>query len=281
LTDSKDVSPLKTSNDVTALAQELHQARAACRVVSVPPSSREGGFSLDAAYAVEVELTRLRRDSGRVTVGRKVGYANKAVWRALKLQTLVWASMYDDTVRFAEAGEATLPVAGLYAPRIEPEIVITLKAVPASGEAAAVLEAAEWLALGFEIVDAPFPDWKFQPADFVASFGLHAALVVGPPRRVEAGDVPALVEQLASFKVRLSRDGELVEEGFGKNSLRSPALCVAELASAIAGRPGAEPLRPGELVSTGTLTAAHPIRAGESWRVEPEGLDLAPVTLRT
>jgi 2-keto-4-pentenoate hydratase len=266
--------------DVTALAQELYDARAAGAGVAVPPSAREGGFSLDAAYAVEAELTRLRRAGGRTTVGRKVGYANKAVWRALKLQTLVWANMYDDTVQFAGGGEATLNVAGMHSPRIEPEIVVSLKAVPASADPAAVLEAVEWLALGFEIVDAPFPDWKFQPADFVASFGLHAALVVGEPRRVEAADIPALVEQLASFKVQLSRDGTLVEEGAGKNSLKSPALCVAELAAAIGARPDAEPLRPGELLSTGTLTAAHPIAAGERWAARPDGLDLAPLTLR-
>ena len=39
------------------------------------------------------------RAAGHRTVGRKVGYANKAVWRVLKLETLVWAHMYDDTVR--------------------------------------------------------------------------------------------------------------------------------------------------------------------------------------
>jgi hypothetical protein len=40
------------------------------------------------------------------------------------------------------------------------------------------------------------------------------------------------------------KNGELVEEGSGKNSLRSPALCLAELAAAIAKQPGAEPLGP-------------------------------------
>ena len=34
-----------------------------------------------------------RMHSGR-TVGRKVGYANKALWRAFKLDPLVWAHMY-------------------------------------------------------------------------------------------------------------------------------------------------------------------------------------------
>ena len=124
--------------DISALAQELLEAKESGRGVAVPPSAREGGLTLDAAYAVEAELTRARRDRGRITVGRKVGYANKAVWRALKLQTLVWANMYDTTVRFAERGSTSLSLAGMHAPRLEPEIVVKLKGVPASGDAAAL-----------------------------------------------------------------------------------------------------------------------------------------------
>src|SRR6266498_5584637 len=105
------------------LADELQQARQARRSDVTPPSTRGGPFDLDAAYAVERELSRRRRAEGRTVVGRKVGYANKAVWRALKLDTLVWADMYDDTVRHAAENEATLSLAPLVAPKVEPEIV--------------------------------------------------------------------------------------------------------------------------------------------------------------
>jgi 2-oxo-3-hexenedioate decarboxylase len=266
--------------DPAALARELFDAREAGQPVAVAPTARGDGFDLAAAYAVEAELTRMRRQAGHATVGRKVGYANKAMWRVLKLPTLVWASMYDDTVHYTGAARpASLATAGLRSPRIEPEIVIKLKTAPQSGEAGAVIGAAEWVALGFEIVDCPYPEWKFQPADFVASFGLHAALFVGEPRPVGAEALDVLCDQLAGLKVLLKKNGELVEEGFGKNALRSPALCVGELASALAAQPGQEPLRAGELVSTGTLTNAHPIAAGEQWTVEAEGLDLTGPTL--
>src|ERR1044071_3475232 len=106
-----------------ALADELQQARQARRSDVTPPSARGGAFDLDTAYAVERELSRRRRADGRTVVGRKVGYANKAVWRALKLETLVWADMYDDTVRYADWNDATLDIAAMIAPKIEPEIV--------------------------------------------------------------------------------------------------------------------------------------------------------------
>ena len=84
--------------DTIALAKEFLSAYTTGAPVAVPPSARFETFDLNSAYAVEAEFARLRSQSGRQVVGRKVGYASKAVWRVLKLETLVWAHMYDDTV---------------------------------------------------------------------------------------------------------------------------------------------------------------------------------------
>ena len=139
-------------------------------------SSREPGFDLPAAYAIEAELVRRRRAGGSTTVGRKVGFANKAMWRVLKLDTLVWAHMYDDTVIYA-GKSASLSLGRMVAPKIEPRSCSSFarRSTRSISDAAAILGSVEWLALGFEIVDSVFADWKFQPADFVAAFGLHAA----------------------------------------------------------------------------------------------------------
>ena len=268
--------------DINALADELTNAYATTTILPVPLSSREAGLDLATAYAIEAELARRRRAGGHQTVGRKVGFANKAMWRVLKLDTLVWAHLYDHTV--IQAGKsASLSLGRMVAPKIEPEIVFKLRAPvdTANLDAAAVLGSVEWLALGFEIVDCVFADWKFQPVDFVAAYGLHAALVVAAPRPVTADNIPSLVEQLAQFKVRLSRNGEQVAEGSGRNSLRSPALCLGELASAISKRSPEEPLAGGELVSSGSLTEAPPIVPGETWTVTLEGIELSDLTLTT
>jgi len=65
-------------SEVGALAQELLRAFETGQMVSVPPSERPG-FNLDLAYEVEGVLRRSREAEGRRTVGRKVGYANKAM----------------------------------------------------------------------------------------------------------------------------------------------------------------------------------------------------------
>ncbi len=222
------------------------------------------GFDLDAAYAMEAEIKRLREAAGHPVVGRKVGFANKALWRIMKLETIVWAHMFEDTVVHADQGVAEFAISHLRAPKIEPEIVVKLRD-PEAG-----LSGVEWLALGFEIVDCPYPDWKFTPVDFVAAWGLHAGLIVGPRKPVT--EVEALTHQLADFKLGLFCDNVLIEEGAGRNCLRSPALCVEELVRAAAKR--GDPLQAGEVISTGSLTDAKPISAGQEWRTELNGLPL-------
>jgi 2-keto-4-pentenoate hydratase len=264
--------------DPTALAQEITDAYAK-RAIIPAPSSREGGIDLDTAYAVEAEIAKARRAGGHQTVGWKVGYANRAMWRALELETLVWTHIYDDTVHYADWNDTTLSIASMVSPMIGPEIVFMLAKPPASADPIAVLEATEWIALGFEIIDCVFPDWKFQPADFVAARGLHAALIIGEPVYIEPEKIEKLATELAEFTVRLLKNNALVAEGAGENALESPALCVGELGEALKRR-GAESLQAGDLVSTGTLTASLPIAAGDTWIASLSGIPPSSLTLR-
>lgn len=271
----------RTTVDATTIADDLLKAQARGEV-SVRPTERDPEFDLTAAYAVEAALVRLRRGAGHTTTGVKVGYANKAAWRLLKLDTVVWAHMYDDTVHRAPGNQAVLSLRRLRLPRIEPEIVFTLARPVDKDErdAASVLGAVASYALGFEIVDSPYAEGSVAPADFVAGFGFHAALVVGAPQQVEAGDIPAIVDGLARMTATLTRNGVTVGEGGGRNVLRSPALCLAELAAAVSRRPEAQPLRAGDLVSTGALVDSAPVAAGQSWTATLDGLGLPPLTLQ-
>jgi len=266
--------------DEQAIARELMSAYEAGQMVPQLPSSRPG-FDLNSAYRVEAMLKSSRESAGHRAVGYKVGYGNKAMWRILKLETLVWAHLYEDTVHQARDRAARLSIAHLRSLKIEPEIVFGMKkAMPAPDiDAVTALEASEWLALGFEIIDCPFPGWQFQASDFVASFGLHAALVIGERVSLESHRIPQFAEELARFKVRVLKNSQFVEEGLGKNALRSPASCLAELGRATAKRFPDKVWTGREIVSTGTLTAGHLTQSGDRWSVEAEGLVVPPLSL--
>ncbi len=66
-----------------------------------------------------------------------------------------------------------------------------------------------------------------------------------------------------------------MDRGVGANALDHPALALAFLADLVGRESGFDALAAGEIITTGTLTAALPILAGETWNSEYGGL---PVT---
>ena len=54
---------------------------------------------------------------------------------------------------------------------------------------------------------------------------------------------------------------------------------LAHLVSLLASQPLSPPLLPGEWITTGTLTAAHAVRAGQTWHTTLQGIDLPGLEL--
>lgn len=247
----------------------------------LPPSRAIADFDLSAGYAVGRACHDALVRQGLCPTGRKVGFTNPATWREFGLDTPVWAHVYDRTVHEAGDTAPALAVGRLVAPRIEPEIVVRLGACPPPDAASdeAIAGCIDALAIGFEFVDCHYPDWRFTAADAVADFGVHAALVIGPWRRLAAGEAAALVAALPASGVELARDGRPVASGTGSNALGSPLNVLRHLRRILASQPEAAPLQAGEIVSTGTLTPLPFVFPGETWSVRSTGLDLAPLAV--
>src|SRR5689334_8185094 len=108
--------------DLHELAVELMAAHSSAGVVT-RPSARDESFDMASAYAVGAELLALQQVEGHRPVGRKIGFTNRSLWARLELDAVIWSYMYDNTVHYAENNQATISLAGLVAPKIEPEIV--------------------------------------------------------------------------------------------------------------------------------------------------------------
>jgi len=215
-----------------------------------------------------------------VPVGRKIGFTNRTLWPRYGVWLPMWAHVWAHTVRHAAADRATLALAPFVQPRIEPEVVFGLKApVPIAADALGALACVEWIAPGFEIVQSHFPGWKFAAADCTAAFGLHGALVVGTPLPVTDANRAALATALPAFTLTLRREGALIDTGVGANVLDSPALALVHLARVLARQPQFPPLAAGEMITTGTVTDAWPVAAGESWSSDYGALGLPGLTL--
>jgi 2-keto-4-pentenoate hydratase len=261
-----------------ALATELLAALDANGRVA-PLTDRVPGFDLDAAYRVGAEILRRRRARGEKPVGRKVGFTNRTIWPEYGVFAPVWGFLYDGTVTYQDGPAGGLAIGRLAQPRIEPEVVLHFRSAPrATEDDEELLANIDWIAHGFEIVQSHFPGWKFRAADTVAAFGLHGALVVGPRRPVEGG--ADLARALRTFSIALARNGRVEAQGSGGNVLGSPLRAAAHLLKVLESQPAFDPIQAGELVTTGTLTRALPIQAGETWSTELSGIDLPGLQLR-
>ena len=245
---------------------ELHDAPR-----EVPPfSERYPGLTPSAGYAAARRLHEYRVARGWKPVGRKIGFTNRTLWDRYGVHEPIWGMVYDRTLIRAPDNAASVALAGLIQPRIEPEIAFMLKRTPAPGED--LVECIEWMAHSVEIVQCHHPAWKVTIADCTADNGLHGRLIVGPPQPLAQADKLPLIE------ARLFKGERLVDKGVGANVLGSPLLSLAHLVRLLEKQPEAPPLRAGEIITTGVLTDAHPVAPGETWRTEVTGLKGLKIT---
>lgn len=264
---------MKHGFNLHTIAHEIKAAQDQCRQIK-PFTSRLRDFGNAEAYAVAHLIHGMRMDEGAVPVGRKIGFTNPEMWSIYGVCEPIWGYIYDTTAVRLTGSQARCRIGQFAEPKIEPEIVVHFRSAPPVGaNPAEVLASIDWLAHGIEIVQSHFPGWKFQAADTIADWALHATLLVGEPQDVNRLG-PGVASDLERFAITLSCDGNVCERGRGCNALGSPLVAVAHLIGVIAKQPHALPLQAGELVTTGTLTAALPINAGQSWTTKLDGIAL-------
>lgn len=259
--------------NIMAAAREAAAAIAGGRRIETF-SSRAPAPGLDDAYRVAAAM---RAMAGSPLTGRKIGFTNRRIWPQYGVSAPIWGDVTEATLFELSELEDGLPLAGLCEPRLEPELIFGLGAAPAPDmDLDALADCVDWAAPGFEIVQSIYPDWRFEAPDTVIANGLHGRLLMGEPTPSSRLDFT----RLAALSVRLTRDGAEADTGSGADVLDSPLYALAHLVALLADDPHNPPLSAGELVSTGTLTKAWPVTAGETWRAEYDGQPLAAIEIR-
>jgi 2-oxo-3-hexenedioate decarboxylase len=239
------------------LGEELIRAHEGSRIVP-RFSERYPGLSAADGYAAARMLHEHRLARGWKAVGRKIGFTNRTLWERYGVHEPMWGMVYDRTLIQATGNRATVPLEGLAQPRIEPEIAFRLKRAPRSAEE--LPDCLEWMAHSVEIVQCHHPDWKISIADCTADNGLHGRLIVGEPQPVKD------LDKLPAVQARLFKGERLVDRGVGANVLGSPLFALEFLLQLLK-----DQLAAGEIITTGVLTDAHPVAAGDTWRTEVTG----------
>ena len=235
------------------------------------PAERERLQDLDAARDFQAAVNALRLDRGDRAMGFKIGFTNRSLWPLYNVFNPIWAPVWDRTVYQSDAKPSVQivdidmnaigkPLSAFLLPRLEPEIVLGLRHAPASSSLEDVADSVEWVAHGFEIVQCVYPEWSFTAAESFAAQSLHAALLIGPRRKVLQHR--QLATFLSAVRLNMTCNGNVIADGDGTAVLDGPIQAFAHLVGMLADQPPlAEPLqlRAGSIITTGTLTDAQPL----------------------
>jgi 2-keto-4-pentenoate hydratase len=260
-------------------AQRLLSAYDSASLVPLP-SSQTPAFDMPAAFAIADALRQARITRGETPVGYKIGFTNRSIWQRYGVHQPIWGPVWDSTALLLDSAKARISLRGLSQPRLEPEVVFGFARSPRTGMSESeLLDCLDWVAHGFEIVHTHFDGWRFTAADTVADFALHGRLRVGP--RVPVQGWSTLGADLAALRVELSCDGRVLDSGHGAIVLDGPLNALRLWVDAMAQHTPGWPIRPGDYVTTGTITDAWPLMPGQTWQTRLSDGRLSALSLNT
>jgi 2-keto-4-pentenoate hydratase len=241
-------------------------------------SEEHSDLDLSAAYAVSDRVMQMRQARGEQVVGYKIGFTNTTIWQQYNVLAPIFGAMYNTSVFQNQLGK-TVSLKNLVQPRIEPEIVFRLKNKPSPDmtidELWACIDAATH---GFELVQSPFADWRFTASDAVAASALHGRLYFDQWQPVPSAHSLANFS-IDLFKQQTGSQAIQIDSGKASNVLGSPLLALAHLVKLLATRSNGRGLLPGDIITTGTVTNAHGISAGQRWHTSIANLALTPMSI--
>jgi 2-keto-4-pentenoate hydratase len=266
---------LGTKAGVAAAADRLLEAARtgqACR----PVRDLIDADDIDAAYAVQQQLAKVRTAAGARVVGHKVGLTSPAVQRQLGVDQPDFGLLFDD---MDVSARPLVSLDGLLQPKIEAEIAFVLGADLDTADLTPerVRAAVAYAVPALEIVDSRIAGWDITIADTIADNASSGRFVLGS-HRVRLGPVPPGEpgggsgsgepgggSESGEFEpvgavMAMTADGEVVSEGTGAACLGDPLAALAWLAGAA--RRHHRPLRAGQVVLSGALGPMVPVRAG-------------------
>ena len=220
-----------------------------------------GDTDIAAAYQVQQINNALRLAEGGVVVGQKIGLTSLAVQKQLGVDQPDFGLLFADTEVKNGGG---VRASEILQPKAEAEIAFVMKH-DLTGEI--TLERAkagiDYAVGAIEIVGSRVLNWDIRITDTVADNASASHFVLGDVRQ----DVNEL--DLASVKMQLKKNGEVVSEGMGAACMGNPLFALVWLAQTFADL--GTPLKAGDIVLSGALGPMCAGEAGDTFVAEIDG----------
>lgn len=242
-------------------ARELFTAERS-RIAIPPFTERDNSFTVDDAYAVQLENVKHALDLGYKISGKKIGLTSLAMQQQLG----VGEPDYGHLFSAMDCLSGCLDTDALIQPKIEAELAFVLNMALRGGNVSVddVDEATEYVVAAFEIVDSRVADWRIKLPDTIADNASSGRYVLGctkiAPKSVNLTAVSMKLYQMND------ESAVLLSEGLGSAVLGDPRLAVAWLANKLWSYGVA--LEAGEIVLSGAFSSAFAAHKGDIFRAE-------------
>jgi 2-oxo-3-hexenedioate decarboxylase len=249
-------------------------------------------YPLDLAGAYRVQRLGIDRRvaSGEHIVGVKMGFTSKAKMAQMGVDDVIWGILTDTMAVPGASGDgdttqsAPYDLSGLIHPKVEPEIVFRLgRRVESADDVESAVDA---VAVGYEVLDSRFENYKFTLPDVVADnasaagFGIGEwhAVTIQAAQAAQAAPAPPRPD-ISDLPVTLAVDGQPVRSASTAAILGDPweSLRAAARLATQAGLP----LEAGWIVLAGGITEAVPLTSGAVVTVTAETLGAAELRCAT
>ncbi|MDR2904262.1 MAG: fumarylacetoacetate hydrolase family protein [Clostridiales bacterium] len=227
--------------------------------VSVPPITQfDRTFSLDDAYAVQMENVNRITAGGHTVSGKKIGLTSAGIQKQLGVDEPDYGHLFDAM----DCKDGIVQTAELIQPKIEAELAFILSKDLSGGGVTAedVRRATAYVVGAFEIVDSRIADWKINLPDTVADNASSGRYILGE-KRMKLSEIDP-----AGITMKLYKNGALVGEGSGAAVLSDPCVAVAWLANRLFSY--GISLKKGEVILSGAFSAAPEAKKGDVFRVD-------------
>ncbi|ABU58485.1 2-keto-4-pentenoate hydratase [Roseiflexus castenholzii] len=249
--------------DIDAIARRLDNAWEQRQPLA--PLSASMALTPEHAYAIQSRWTDLRLARGERVIGRKIGLTSRAIQQQLGVNEPDYGSLWASRYFPLAGGRVDVPADLFVQARVEGELAFLIgRPLREPGVTLHdVLAATDAIAAAIEIVDSRIADWRITLVDTVADNASYGGFTLGPwSRALRSVD-------LRTVGMLLHHNGEPAVQGIGAAALGHPARAVAWLANKLIAF-GIN-LEPGDIVLSGSLGPAIPMRTGDLFTLEIHG----------
>lgn len=250
-------------NEIKQLANKLFNSWQNKNAI-IPISESGPKLTTDDAYSIQEELVKLRVENGDIPAGYKMGLTNIVKMHDNNVTEPIYGVLFKNMILMGE--DIDLPISKLIHPKLECEIAFKFSHQLSGPNITQedVLNATEYIAPAFEIVDSRYKDFKFSFNDGIADNICAGMVVLGNKVSCHAGI------NLNDIGVELDLNGKIVMLGNTSIVLGNTLNSIISLVKILSKK--GRHLESGSVVISGMITDAITIKTGDRVKATFEGI---------